>query len=132
MFTIMIGPVVGMSHYRRGSRARRVPPAYGHFPHRAITSPVDGFHFGQAGTFHRMRRYVVEDPHAADFRRFEWRSLCGVWKLFVDAEGRCELGPDARRGQPLSPFCPRCDRCQRLATEEAAIEDIRRRRLMPA
>jgi hypothetical protein len=127
MLTVTIGDAVGMSHYRRGSRARGVPPAYGHFPHRAITSPVDGFHFGQAGTFHRMRRYVVEYPEQADFCRFEWRSYCGIWRLFVDADGRCEPWPEARPGRPLSPFCYQCPRCQQLADDEAYRLEMRRR-----
>jgi hypothetical protein len=127
MLTVTIGEVVGMSHYRRGRRARGVPPAYGHFPHRAITSPVEGFHFGQAGTFHRMRPYVVEYPDHDAFCRFEWRSRCGIVRLFVDTDGRCELGREARPSLALSPFCPRCTICQRLADDEAVGLEVRRR-----
>jgi hypothetical protein len=126
MLTVTIGDIIGMSHYRRGSRARGVAPAYGHFPHRALTSPVDGFHFGQAGTFPLMRSYVVEYPGQVDVCRFEWRSRCGLVKLSVAEDGRCEPGPEARPGQPLSPFCPRCTRCQQLADEEASILELRR------
>jgi hypothetical protein len=56
MVTVTIGDVVGMSHEMRYTREGR-PVAY-HRPHRAITTPVDGFHLGPAGTFHRMRGYV--------------------------------------------------------------------------
>jgi hypothetical protein len=124
MLTVTIGDVVGMSHYRRGTR--KVPPAYGHFPHRAITTPVDGFHCGQAGTFHRMRSYVVEYPDSSDFCRFEWRSYCGISRLFVDADGHCELGREVRPGPLLSPYCPRCTPCQRLADEEAYGWELQR------
>jgi hypothetical protein len=134
MLTLIIGDIIGMSHSRRGSRARGVPPAYGHFPHRAITAPVEGFHLGSWGTFHLMRPYVIEYSGQVDELRYEWRTRCGIWRFWVDADGRCTLDRSARIGEALSPFCPRCGRCQQLADQEAEavawrqrLPEIRRR-----
>src|SRR2546430_2718281 len=122
MVTGTIGDVVGMSHETRYTREGR-PVAY-HRPHRAITTPVDGFHLGPAGTFHRMRGYVVESPDAGDWCRFVWTSYCGLWRLFVDAHGACSEAPS---GTNLWPFCHRCQTCQRLADDEASGLELQRR-----
>lgn len=122
MLTVTIGDIVGMSHethYTREGRAVAV-----HRPHRAITASVSGFHLPETGTFHRMRRYVVESPDAGDWCRFVWKTYCGLWWLFVDAHGECSEAPS---GTDLWPFCHRCQTCQRLADDEAFGREMRRR-----
>jgi hypothetical protein len=120
--------VIGMTHCRKRGRYHR--PDYGHFPHRAITAPVDGFQLGPYGMFHRMRGYAIEDAGVAVDCDFEWRSFCGVWRMFVRADGYVYLPDSAIPGLPPSPWCTRCTRCEQMAERDRSVHDLKRRRLL--
>ena len=113
MVSVTIGEIVGMSHETRYTKDGR--PVLLHRPHRAIIAPVNGFHLAETGTFHVMRSYVVEYPDHGDFCQFVWHSYCGIYRLFVNADGECS---EAYPHPEPEPYCHRCQTCQRLAHDE--------------
>src|SRR5262245_48843726 len=98
MMQLKIGKIVGVVHERPH---RRYGGSVAHRAQRAILNPVAGFHF-DSGTYHAMRPYIVEYAEHADYCRFIWSTLCGILKLYVDAEGRCE---EPWLSDDLTPYC---------------------------
>jgi hypothetical protein len=123
MLHVTIGEVIGMAHETGDRRhGRRV---FWHHPRRVVIAPEYDFHFGQRATIHRMRPEVIERAECDDWCRFVWPSYCGIWKLFIDANGVCH---EVSAGTPHYPGCDHCDSCLKNADDPVALARLQQRR----
>jgi hypothetical protein len=116
MLRVIIGEVIGAIHQTRKNWHGALTVE--HLYRRRIETPVPGFHFPGVGTYHFMRREVVEHPDSDTSLRFRWHSYCGLHWLFLSADGTCtEMSPNDGPAQ----YCNPCVTCERRAQEDTYV-----------